>query len=78
MDSRCPAYNHLAGADAPATTSGLRLQLPSLARLRVVTLPTQILHQASALHLLLELLERPIEAVVLIQMYFDHVHLPGK
>src|SRR5690242_11942608 len=49
---------------AATTTSGRSLQLPCLARLRVVTLATKIRENPRLLHLLLEALERPVEAIV--------------
>src|SRR5215204_7089313 len=60
-----------AGRRAAATASGCRLQLTGLARLREVTLPTQVGEDARLLHLLLEALERPVEAIIVAELNLD-------
>src|SRR5690349_22430142 len=62
---------HSAGCRA-ATTPGVGgLQLPSLARLRVVALPAQLGEDPRLLHLLLEALERPVEAIIIAELNLD-------
>ena len=46
--------------------------LPGFAGLHVMPLAPQILQHAGALHLLLEGLERPLDAIDIVQLYFDH------
>src|SRR5580765_8458661 len=56
---------------AAASTSGCSLQLPGLARLRVVALAAQVCKNARLLHLLLEALERPVEAIIIAELNLD-------
>src|SRR5687768_13060467 len=57
----------------PLAAPGLgRLELACLARLHVMPLPAKILEDPRTEHLLLERLERPIQAVAVLENYFDH------
>jgi len=56
---------------AAASTSRRGLQLAGFARLRVVALPAQIREYAGLLHLLLETLERPVEAIIIAELDLD-------
>src|SRR5688500_10021503 len=57
---------------AAVPARSLRLELAGLARLRVVPLAAEVLQETGALHLLLEGLERPLDAVAFVQRDFDH------
>src|SRR5688500_18778863 len=59
------------GGPLPATGGGC-LELARLARLHVMPASTEILQDPGLQQILLEHLERPVEAVVLIQLDFDH------
>src|SRR5688500_7233567 len=57
----------------PLAAPGLgRLELACLARLHVMPLPAKILQDPRTEHLLLERLERPVQAVAVLENYFDH------
>jgi len=56
---------------AAASASGRGLQLAGLARLGVVALAAQIRENAGLLHLLLEALERPVEAIIIAELDLD-------
>jgi hypothetical protein len=59
------------GGRAAAATSGGSFQLTCLTRLRVVTLPTQIRQNSCFLYLLLEALERPVQAIIITELNLD-------
>ena len=56
---------------AAASASGRGLQLAGLARLGVVALAAQVRENAGLLHLLLEALERPVEAIIIAELDLD-------
>src|SRR6185369_905364 len=56
---------------AAASASGRGLQLSGLARLGVVALAAQVRENAGLLHLLLEALERPVEAIIIAELDLD-------
>src|SRR5690349_6042575 len=60
-----------AGYGAATTASGGGLQLARFARLRVVALATQVGKDARLLDLLLEGLERPVEAIIVAYLNLD-------
>jgi hypothetical protein len=57
---------------AKTSLSGRTLELTRFAGLHVVPAATQILQYAGALHLLLERPKRRVNAVAILEMYFDH------
>ena len=67
----CSLAGGAANRRAAPTTSGRRLQLTGLARLRVMALSSQVGEDARLLHLLLEALERPVEAIIIAELNLD-------